>query len=121
MCRVVYLDGAYGSPEADERGDADGGDGVLVLNFGPLPRHNGGHGYAHCTGMASQLTEAETETEMMMQKQQLAAAAEDKDCMLTASWAALTTSGTSVSLPVPSAALIATPLDALRPTDMESQ
>lgn len=71
MYHLVYLDGAYGRPEADERGDADGGDGVLVLNFGPLPRHNGGHGYAHCTGMAtSQLTEAETETETMMQKQQ---------------------------------------------------
>ena len=36
----VYLERPYRRPERDEAGDADGGHGVLVLNFCPLPRSN---------------------------------------------------------------------------------
>lgn len=44
---VMYLDGTYYRPERDDGGDTDGGHGVLVLNFVPLPRNNA-HGNAHC-------------------------------------------------------------------------
>lgn len=44
---LMYLDGTYYRPERDDGSDTDGGHGVLVLNFVPLPRNNA-HGNAHC-------------------------------------------------------------------------